>query len=187
MFLTEENLSRANDLIFELEGNLPQLKIAAEKAEKYISVAEKLKRCETTRFVLLHERYKVSADKLQRQIDLLNNDITQNEKAKTNADEQLKDVNVRHESAFDQCEKLRANRVESVRTVERLKGEFKYITDRVSQLKKDKDANSDAIKKYTIEAESLVELIKNEAEKAKNAVAMQSEIHCSFKTAKISR
>lgn len=175
LFLTEENLSRANDLIFELEGSLPQLKIAAEKAEKYITVAEKLKKCETTRFVLLHNRYKESEERLQSQIELLNNDISQNENAKKDSEEKLLHVNERHDTVFDQCEKLRSNRVESVRTAERLKGELKYTVDRITQLKKDSEINADSIKRYKEEADSLSGVIASELEKRKDAVAVRDE------------
>ena len=165
LFLTQENLSRANDLIYEIEGNLPSLKTAAEKAEKYISVAGRLKKCETTRFVLLHERYKASEERLQKQIDLIQNDIILNEKAKFAAEEKLRDVNERYATVFDHCEKLRANRMESIRTAERLKGEYRFVTERVSQINRDEAENKSNKKKYSDEAEALSELIENESKK----------------------
>lgn len=165
LFLTQENLSRANDLIYEIEGNLPALKIAAEKAEKYLTVAGRLKKCETTRFVLLNDRYKASEERLQKQIDILGNDIAQNEKAKAAAEEKLSDVNARYETVFEQCEKLRSNRMESIRTAERLKGEYKNIVERMTRINKDNAENSADIKKYNDEAKALLDIIASEENK----------------------
>ncbi len=165
LFLTNENLSRANDLIYEIESGLPALKIAAEKAEKYLTVAGRLKKCETTRFFLLHERYKATEEKLQKQIDILDNDIKQNEDAKKAAEEKLNDVNARYEAVFNQCEILRQNRMESIRTAERLKGEYNIAIERLSQSEKDEAENNENIKRYTEEALSLDELIKIDEER----------------------
>lgn len=165
LFLTHENLSRANDLIYEIEGNLPSLKLAAEKAEKYLTVAGKLKKCETTRFVLLHERYAAASERLQKQITLLGNDIELNEKARAEAEEKLADVSARYEAVFERCEKLRSNRMESIRTAERLKGEYNNITERMQRIKKDSAENVADIKRYNEEAASLLELVATEETK----------------------
>ncbi len=165
LFLTNENLSRANDLISEIERSLPQLKIAAAKAEKYITVAEKLKKSETTRFVLLHERYLKQTKKLEEQINLLSNDIEQNESKKASLNEKLEDINIRYDSLSEQAEKLRQNRMESIRTVERLKGEYRYAADRLVQIEKDEKVNSDNIERFRAEAESLVKLIESETKR----------------------
>lgn len=42
MLKTEENLSRLNDIILELNGRLDPLRIQAEKAEKYLILREKV-------------------------------------------------------------------------------------------------------------------------------------------------
>lgn len=169
LFLTNENLSRANDLIYEIESRLPSLKIAAEKAEKYLGVASVLKNCETTRFVLLNERYKEREEKLVLQMELLDNDIAQNESAKAQSLEKSESVTLRYEQVSEQCEKLRANRVESVRQSERLKGEHKYIFDRLQQLNRDEKSNADNISQYSVEADSAVAQI--ESENKRNADA----------------
>lgn len=176
LFLTNENLSRANDLIYEIESRLPSLKVAAEKAEKYLGVASVLKNCETARFVLLNERYKEREEKVGKQIELLDNDILQNETAKTQSYEKLESVTSRYAQVGEQCEKLRANRVESVRQSERLKGEYKYVCDRLQQLSRDEKANADNISKYTVEADSAAAQIESETKRNDDAGKEYDEI-----------
>ena len=171
LFLTNENLSRANDLIYEIESRLPSLKIAAEKAEKYIGVANQLKAYEVARYVLLHERYSQQEKKLQDQIDLLANDVEQNEKARVQASQRLEDINSRFDVVNEQCEKLRANRVESVRMAERLKGELKYLAEREQTLVQTQNTNNENIERYTLEANAAAEFIEDEA--ARNAQALK--------------
>ncbi len=181
LFLMNENLSRANDLIYEMEHRLPALKIASEKAEKYLGVAELLKRAEMTRFVILNERYKAQEDKLTQQIDLLQNDIKQNEEAKVQAQEKLALVSDRYGQVREQCERLRENRVESVRMSERLKGEYRYLCDRLEQISKDVQVNEDNISRYTIEAQTAAAQIENET--AENIDALKALEEATLKTA----
>lgn len=176
LFLTNENLSRANDLIYEIESHLPSLKTAAEKAEKYLGVAAVLKNCETTRFILLNERYKEREDKITKQIELLDNDVNQNESAKEQAQEKLLKVTERYTQVGEQCEKLRANRVESVRLSERLKSEYKYLCERVQQLQRDEKANKDSIARYSAESDAAAEQIKNEEQLNVSAKKAYEEI-----------
>lgn len=176
LFLTNENLSRANDLIYEIESHLPSLKIAAEKAEKYLGVAAVLKNCETTRFVLLNERYKEREEKVGKQIELLDNDIAQNESAKEQLQEKLESVTARYGQVGEQCEKLRANRVESVRQSERLKGEYKYLCERLQQLNRDEKVNADNISRYIIEADSATSQIESESRRNDDAKKEYDEI-----------
>lgn len=176
LFLTNENLSRANDLIYEIESHLPSLKIAAEKAEKYLGVAAVLKNCETTRFVLLNKRYKEREEKVGKQIELFDNDILQNENAKAQSQEKLESVTLRYGQVSDQCEKLRANRVESVRQSERLKGEYKYVCDKLQQLSHDEKLNAENISKYSVEAGAAEEQITSETKRNDDAKKEYDEI-----------
>ncbi len=176
LFLTNENLSRANDLIYEIESRLPALKTAAEKAEKYLGVAAVLKNCETTRFILLNERYKEREDKISKQIELFDNDVNQNESARNRAEEKLSSVEARYTQVGEQCKKLRANRVESVRLSERLKGEHKYLCERVQQLQINEKVNEDNIVRYTAESKAAAEQIENEEKLNETAKKEYAEV-----------
>lgn len=171
LFMTRENLARANDLIYEIESRLPQLKTAAERAEKYLGVAALLKRAESTRFVLLNERYKAQEERLAEQIALLTNDIEQNEAAKATATEGLAQIDARHGEVSAQCEKLRTNRMENIRMAERLKGEYKYLCERIEQLKREKIQNGEAVERYRAEAELLADQLESELKRRNEALA----------------
>ncbi len=165
LFLTQENLARANDLIYELDSTLPQLKAAAERADQYLSVANQLKECETDRFVLLYKRYQKSIEKIQEQSARLNHDIAQNTAAKTALEDKLKQVTASLEEFSAKCSALRENQLESIRTVERLKGEQRLLTEHIAQIEREKSQNEGVIEASQVEAQQLQEWLQTEKEK----------------------
>ena len=173
LFLTQENLSRANDLIYELDSTLPQLKLAAERAENYLTVANQLKTWETDRFVLLHNRYQKALDKLSSQAELLQNDLAQNNAAKESMQEKLSAIEASLQETTQLCAALRESQLESIRSVERLKGEHRLLTEHIAQLAREQQQNEAIIAVSGEEADSLEQWLKQEKEKQQEMLEEQ--------------
>lgn len=97
---TEENLSRVNDILEELEDRITPLASQAETAREYLVLAEKLKTLEVNIFLIRH-------DKLQDRITLIRQSI-----------EDMNDTLLRHEAALNETNEKRLATEQEIQALE---------------------------------------------------------------------
>ena len=97
---TEENLTRINDIILEIENQLEPLRVQADKAKEYLRVYEILKINEVGLYLNNLEMYQKRIQKYEQDIQLLTEDI----KIKEQELESIKQENKDSNAVINQCE-----------------------------------------------------------------------------------
>lgn len=100
------NLLRANDIISVLEDNMGPLEKAAEKAKKYIELAERLRLAEINLFVLEAKRFEEQTEKLKTSIEGLEEQTKQNRMALEAAEERKNTKKSESSALNDEIETL---------------------------------------------------------------------------------
>ncbi len=82
---TNENLTRVNDIMIELEGQLEPLKNQSEKAKKYLILRDELKEIEVNASVVSIEKLKTDLQNIEKEYDAVSESISvmQNDTEKT--------------------------------------------------------------------------------------------------------
>lgn len=126
-----DNLSRVNDILYELEKQVGPLKSQSETAKKYLLLKNELKKLDVNAFFLEMEQLKKTLDKDTADREILDNDLRENKEALEHTKEEyeriekvLEDIN----SAIDASK----NRVHELRLKnERLEGEINVINQQI--------------------------------------------------------
>ena len=100
------NLLRANDIISVLEDNMGPLEKAAEKAKKYIELAERLRLAEINLFVLEAKRFEEQTERLKSSIEGLEEQTRQNRMALEAAEERKNTKKSESSALNDEIEAL---------------------------------------------------------------------------------
>lgn len=198
---TEADLSRVNDILFEIEKNMKTLENQAKKAERYYRLRDQYKHASSLLALFEIENYRHSYDELQKQFEQLNDEKTgqQNEIIKVETEiEQIKLNNVEAEQALAAAQKIlnekitQINRHENEKKVkdERLKflldkqqilhnqihenrSELARIAEKLNFLEEDKEA--EIIKNN--ELESVLKTVKAALESASEKQKLFKEEH----------
>ena len=201
---TEADLSRVNDILFEIEKNMKTLENQAKKAERYYRLRDQYKHVSASLALFEVENYRASYDELQKQFEQLSDEKLkwQNEitTAETNIEQiKLQNVEFEHELAAAQKvlnEKIaEINRHENEKKVkdERLKflldkqqilnnqihenrSELARITEKLSALEDDKEIESS---RYA-ELEESLKTIKAELETSTESQKVLKQEHDSL-------
>jgi chromosome segregation protein len=183
---TEADLSRVNDILFEIEKNMKTLENQAKKAERYYRLRDQYKHISSSLALFEIEHYRTSYDDLQKQFEQLSDEKLkwQNEIAQSETEiEQIKLQNVESEQALSTAQKIlndkinQINRHENEKKVkdERLKflldkqqiltnqihenrSELARITEKLNSLEEDKDTETGKV----VELENLLKDVKAE-------------------------
>ena len=76
-----DNLSRVNDILYELEKQVGPLKSQSETAKKYLLLKNELKKLDVNAFFLEMEQLKKTLDKDTADREILDNDLRENKEA----------------------------------------------------------------------------------------------------------
>ncbi|WP_367926165.1 chromosome segregation protein SMC [uncultured Ruthenibacterium sp.] len=114
----EDNLVRLRDILGELESRVGPLEKEADKAKRYLELAEKRKGLEVTLWVDTVQKARDTVREVQRKIEIANADY---ERA------------TRDMEAIDaETEEIRAQSERLIREIDRCNGEIRAITERIS-------------------------------------------------------
>lgn len=109
---TNENLTRVNDIMNELEGQLEPLKNQSEKAKKYLNLREELKEVEVNAAVVSIEKYKRDLKDAEAQLEAVSESI---ENMQGDADKAEADINIiyaklaEYDRETEKCRELQKN------------------------------------------------------------------------------
>ena len=126
-----DNLSRVNDILYELEKQVGPLQKQSETARKYLLFKDELKKLDINAFFLEMEHLKEILDKDTENREILNNDLTQNKEELEHTKEEyerieqaLEEINQAIDASKNQVHELRLKN-------ERLEGEINVINQQI--------------------------------------------------------
>lgn len=114
----EDNLVRLRDILGELEGRVGPLEKEAEKAKRYLELAEKRKSLEVTLWVDTVQKARDTVREVQRKIELANADYDR-------ASREMEGVDA-------ETEEIRAQSEHLIKEIDRCNAEIRAITERIS-------------------------------------------------------
>ena len=145
---TNDNITRVNDIITEIEGQIGPLKIQSEKAKKYLNLRDKLKVLEVNVSLKNIVKYRKLIEEVAEQMETLN--------------AQLVDINNKIEENEKQTEQIFANINEAEKFAEENRNKQQLNIQTLSEYKSDIevlkskiDGNNDNIKRINSEIEEL--------------------------------
>lgn len=160
---TKLNLLRINDIISEIEGNIDNLKIQADKAKKFLNLRDELKNIEIGLFLYNIDDYKAKIEEIQNDLEIF-------ETQKIKEEEKQNSVSMEKETLREELEKL----VELIEKTQNLGFE---VGQKKEQINSEININQERIvnneenyKRYEIEIEGLKEknrILEEDKEKKK--------------------
>ena len=149
----QENLLRLTDILSELEGRVGPLKHQAEKAEKFIRLAEERKKLEISVWVSRLDDLKEKLEKLDEKILLSKNEYENVENDIQHEEEKIQDAIRKMQESTIRQDELRKKMLEEEQTASDMKSEIavfendiKHCTDAIETAKKSIE-NSEGTKK----------------------------------------
>jgi len=149
----QENLLRLTDILSELEGRVGPLKNQAEKAEKFIRLAEERKKLEISVWVSRLDDLKEKLEKLDEKILLSKNEYENVENDIQHEEEKIQDAIRKMQESTIRQDELRKKMLEEEQTASDMKSEIavfendiKHCTDAIGTAKKSIE-NSEGTKK----------------------------------------
>lgn len=145
---TNDNITRVNDIITEIEGQIGPLKQQSEKAKKYLNLRDKLKVLEVNvslknivKYRKLIEEVGSQMETLNAQLTDINNKIEENEKQ---TEQIFADINEAEKFAEENRNKQQLN----IQTLSEYKSDIEVLKSKI-------DGNNDNIKRIKGEIEEL--------------------------------
>ncbi len=156
---TEENLSRVNDIINELEHRLEPLESQAETARQYMVLSGRLKELEVEIFILRYDRSRERIDDIRKNLkgieqilaekeEEIARNMQERDRLSWQASELDEKLNLLHRNQMEASETTHAHRAEQQSTQQRIEN----LADRQGRLQKDRDSLEDQLR--TLNADS---------------------------------
>ncbi|MEH7094640.1 chromosome segregation protein SMC [Neobacillus vireti] len=186
LFETQDNLNRVNDILHELEGQVEPLKIQASMARDFLEKKEELETIEVALTVFeiedLHQKWEQLSKQLEehQQEELkLSSELQVKEAAIVETrdkiaamDESITDLQNVLLHASEELEKLegrkevlKERKKNASHNKEQLRSNITELTDRINQLKKNRDIQAEAVMELNIQVEKLQSELKKRQEK----------------------
>jgi len=144
---TRENITRIEDIAYELEQQLTLLKTHSDRAHRYIGLKHELKIIEINRFLSIYSKSVEKREKLRFDFKLQAED-RERQVSKLMSDElAVKELKAKLNSITGEIEKHKEDRHEKNRTLERLKGEIALILDKQNRILEENDLLANDIAK----------------------------------------
>ncbi len=144
---TQENLTRLNDILHELEIQLGPLASQAETAKKYLDLREKLKLLEVNNYIYQYDTSSSQKEAINNRL----NGITEEIELKTREfDETVDEYNVtarQIDATDDTISALRDELLELTVGLEKQAGETKLLQEKIAMLKSRRDELSSVIER----------------------------------------
>ncbi|KGG80782.1 hypothetical protein Y919_04515 [Caloranaerobacter azorensis H53214] len=144
---TKENIIRINDILNEIEGQLSPLKIQAEKAKRYLELAETLKDLEVNLYLREIDRFKVQIEHIEKQKDVIQEQLKYNEEKREALENKYNEVKYEIEKMEKNIEIIQNNKYDIQNKIEKIDGEIKLCDEKTEILKKEQNKVSNNIEK----------------------------------------
>ena len=165
---TNDNLTRLNDIILELERQLGPLAEQSEKAKKFLELREKLKQLELNIYVAQYESASTNKDAIRTKLKEINEEI---EVKQQELNKVLEDYNYSRESINNldyEIEKLRDEQLNITVNIEKQSGQSNLVRERLANAKEQNEKLATQIEQDEALQQSLTEKIEErKVEKAK--------------------
>jgi len=145
---TNDNVTRVNDIISEIEGQIGPLKVQSEKAKKYLNLRDKLKVLEVNVSLKNIVKYRKLIEEVAGQMETLNAQLTDiNNKIEEN-ERQTEQIFNNISEAEKFAEENRNKQQISIQTLSEYKSDIEVLKSKI-------DGNNDNIKRIKSEIEEL--------------------------------
>ncbi|SHI81211.1 condensin subunit Smc [Geosporobacter subterraneus DSM 17957] len=131
---TNQNLTRVDDIIQELENRIEPLRVQSEKAKNYIELKEALKNIEIGLYVYELEDLKNKIDTLKEQETVILGQLENYIQDKKQIDEQHKVLKIELESLENRIQQLQSNIFETANHLEKKDGEISLYKEKISNV-----------------------------------------------------
>lgn len=178
----QDNLSRVNDILSELERQLKPLERQSETAKKYLKLKDQLKMYDVNGFLLMIGQIKESLDGIDKKILIANDDLSSKKNALEETKKQYEQLDLLIENINEQIEEKKNLLNESNLKKEKSEGEIKVLDEQINSAKmndehyrKRLDDINKSIDDYLNEKDDLLKEKNEIADMIKNAASIQKE------------
>ncbi len=167
-----DNLVRINDIIDELEKQVGPLEIQAEKAKKYIVLADRMKLVKINIFVRDAVKFENEIKEIEKQIQILDSDIeTENKNEKKLNDKKIEiknkisELEKELEAVAENIGNKRSEREQYENDIKLCEQSISHLEENIERISKERESGSRAIdEKEKIAAEAKTEIDAKKAE-----------------------
>ncbi len=139
-----DNLTRINDIILELERQIGPLKAQAESAKTFLALSERLKTLETNIYIYQYDHSNSEKQKIYEVIDGINEEINLRQKEFDEAVSKYEYTQSQIDSLDDKIEFLRDELLKLTVSLEKQNGEIKLFNEKISILQEQNEKNNSA-------------------------------------------
>lgn len=136
---TRDNITRIEDIIYEIEQQLSQLKLQSDLAHEYNRVKQDLKVAEINKFIRLYKRCVEKHEQTTTQLKSQAEDLDSRYSRLSIDEYTLKEEKQRLNVILKEIEALKDDRHEKVTIQARLKGEYDVILEKTNRLIEEND------------------------------------------------
>lgn len=154
---TQDNLTRINDIIIELENQLTPLKEQSEKAKQYLIYREELKGLEVNTFLEGIDRFTVAASEAKKAYDEVIENSKEIESEIKAIEEEIEKLYEQSKLSDEQAEMLRVKEQETRDKQHEILSEIEFIKNKIEFKKQ----TVDRLKSEICNAEKHIEELKN--------------------------
>ena len=145
---TNDNITRVNDIIVEIEGQIGPLKQQSEKAKKYLNLRDKLKILEINVSLKNIVKYRKLIEEVSGQMETLNNQLEEINKQIENNERQTEQIFNNINEAENFAEENRQKQQQNVEILSEYKSDIEVLKSKI-------DSNNENIRRINIEIAEL--------------------------------
>lgn len=134
---TEENLTRVEDILYEISNQIDPLKEESEKAKRYLDLREDLKFYELNQFVIDYNRLSQKMQTDREQIELLQEEIHRQKTVLAENEQKRQKLKASIDNLNKQIEKNNIRRHDIERSINILDGRIGINNEKISQAQND--------------------------------------------------
>ncbi len=131
---TNQNLTRVDDIIQELENRIDPLRIQSEKAKNHICLKEELKNIEISLYIHELEDLKNKIETMKEQEEVILGQLQHYNQDKKQIDEQHKGLKAEVECLENKIQQLQSNIFETSNLLEKKDGEISLYQEKISNV-----------------------------------------------------
>ncbi len=184
-----DNLTRINDILLELEKQLGPLKNQAEAAKTFLTLSARLKELETNIYIYQYDHSNQEKQKIYDVINAINEEIALRQREFDEAVNNYDLAQTQIDSIDEKIDMLRDELLNLTVSLEKQNGEIKLYNEKISILKEQNEKNNSAkdISEYTIKtnSEKIGELRQEKTQKESELEGLerdQRELEVSYQT-----
>ncbi len=191
---TNENLSRVNDIMIELSGQLEPLRIQSEKAKKYLNLREELKVVDVNVSVATIVKYRAELVEIDRRLEGVSNSIELMQKEiddKEKSTQEMYDLINSIEEQMEECRRAQKNAADEIAeennkislayaNIEYCKENISRINEEIGKSERGAENLDQLLEEYKKEADALGKKREEIVERIKDAESEFEKISTLF-------